>query len=323
MRRIGRVGLLLAVLGLLPAASVPAARAAGEAIAPARIVMITWRGETDAERAFRDALNAGPRPVSIRMAHAGQNTAVLAAIIDHIQAAPPDLIYVFGTTATKAVLARIHDIPVVFNIVNRPVAAGVIASWKRSGNNATGVSNQVPMDDQLLALKKIIDFRRLGIVYNPNEQNSRIQVDIARRLEERFGFTVSGFPITGTADIPVILPGLQGQVDAVFFLGDSLIISLGAAIMERVNHYRLPSLAVVDSMVVDDGVLLGLTTDFSELGRMAAEKARRILDGEAPGDIPSAVMDYYRITVNMTTARTIGVQIPISLLVITNRIIRN
>lgn len=306
-------------LGEAYAADGPSAAGSGPA---ATIAMITWRGETEAERGFVDGLAAYQPPVTLVRFHADQDLARLDTIIGTIQKAPVDLIYVFGTIATQTVLQKIRDTPVVFNIVNRPVAAGIIQSWQRSGNNATGASNQVPVESQLKALKKVVKFKRLGIIYNPREPNSRIQRHIAARLQGPMGFRLIDFQIAHPADLEAVLPSLKDAVDAVFVPADSLMISIGGALAHLINRLKLPSLATVESLVVDHGLLIGLQPSYYQLGRLAAEKAVRILDGETPTDIPSSRLDYFHMTVNMQTARAIDVQIPISILVMANKIIR-
>lgn len=289
---------------------------------PTTIALITWRGETDAEKGFADHMATIDPAVTIIRHHARQDLKRLTNIIQSIRRQPVDLIYVFGTIATQAVLKEIKHIPVVFNAVNRPVAAGIIQSWNHSGNNATGASNQVPVESQLKALKKVVKFKRLGIIYNPKEPNSRIQRDIAASLQHTMNFSLLDYKITYPSDLAAVMPQLKNAVDAVFIPADSLMISLGEDLAGWINKLKLPSLATVETLVADHGLLLGLQPSYYQLGRLAAEKARRILAGEPPADIPSSRLEYFQMTVNMKTARTINFQIPISILVMANKIIR-
>jgi putative tryptophan/tyrosine transport system substrate-binding protein len=289
---------------------------------PAAIAIITWRGETEAEKGFVEGLSAFHRPVKITWHYSHQNLSRLKEIISRIRKQPVDLIYVFGTIATQAVLKEIREIPVVFNIVNRPVAAGIIESWERSGNNATGASNQVPVESQLKALKKVVPFKRLGIIYNPREPNSRIQRDIAAGLQRPLDFQLKDFQISDPSDMDKVMAQLKDAVDAVFLPADSLTSSLGAELARRINDLHLPSLATVEAMVFHHGLLLGLQPSYYQLGALAAEKAQRILDGASVSDIPTSRLDYFQMSVNMKTARKINVQIPMSILVMANKIIR-
>ncbi|MCD4742462.1 MAG: ABC transporter substrate-binding protein, partial [Desulfobacteraceae bacterium] len=286
------------------------------------IAMITWRGETIAEKGFIDELDKSTHEITLIKYNADQDNARLQKIITRICSNPVDIIYVFGTTATKAVLLRIKDIPVVFNIVSRPVGSGIIASWDCSKNNATGASNKVSAIHQLKTLKKVINYKNLGIIYNPKEQNSIIQRNNVKRLENTLHFSLKEYKVSREQDIFKTLPQMRDKVDAVFLPADSMVKFLGKRIMEIVNKYKIPSLSSVGSMVPEDGVLLGFVPKYYELGRIAAKKAILILNGTKPSDIPSSVLDHYDISVNMKTAKNINIQIPMSVLVMANQIVR-
>ena len=165
------------------------------------IAMITWRSETPAEQGFKACLAKGPYSTAYRMYNAGQDINKLKDIIQILLQTPPDLVYVFGTTATRQVMSRIKDIPIVFNVVTRPVKAGIIDSWEHSGNNTTGVSSMVPLNSQLKALKKVVDYKVLAVLYNPLEPNSCIQIKLLHRLSARMNFEIKAFPITHASDV--------------------------------------------------------------------------------------------------------------------------
>jgi putative ABC transport system substrate-binding protein len=286
------------------------------------IAMVTWRGETDAEQGFVQGVEKSALKVVFQHYDAARDLVRLDGIITRVKQLSPDLVYVFGTTATQRVLARITDLPVVFNIVSRPVDTGIIKSWENSGNNATGASSKVPLPDQLKSLKKVVNYQRLGIIYNPMEANSIIQRELAKQQEKFLGFTLVDFKISSRGDIEKAFFGLSEQVDAVYLPADSTTKTLGREIMGQVNHYRIPSLAALESMVEKDQALLGLVPNYYQLGRLAAKKAIQILQGVLPSHIPSSTLDYFQIHVNMVTAQKIGVHIPTSILVISDKIVR-
>ncbi len=75
-------------------------------------------------------------------------------------------------------------------------------------------------------------------------------------------------------------------------------------------------------MVIHHGLLLGLQPSYHQLGLIAPDKARQILEGASASEIPSSRLEYFQMTANLKTACNIGVQIPMSILVMANRIIR-
>ncbi|MBW2608495.1 MAG: hypothetical protein JRD05_12775, partial [Deltaproteobacteria bacterium] len=174
----------------------------------------------------------------------------------------------------------------------------------------------------LKALKKVIHYSRLGIIYNPKEQNSVIQKDIANKLEIFLEFELKEYKISQKSDVLKVLPLMKEAVDAVYFPADSMTKSLGKEIMALVNEFKIPSLSAVESMVPEDGALLGLVPNYYELGRLAAAKALQILQGKKPADIPSSALDHFKMSVNLKTAQKIDIQIPMSILVMANKIVR-
>jgi len=287
-----------------------------------RITMITWRGETRAEVGFMDGMaDYGYAPIVIKH-HCDQDPERLKLYLREVEKDLPDLIYVFGTTATKQVVSQIHTCPVIFNIVTRPVASGIIADWQSSGNNATGVSSMVPIRHQVRTLEKVLSCSRLGVIYNPLEQNSLIQIKILEALTRSLDIQLVRYPIRGRAQVAPVLENLKDQVDAVYLPSDSMVKSLGNEIMARINRANLPSLAALEEMVINDGALIGLVPDYYRLGRLAARKAHKIFTGHRPSDVPSATSDHFNITVNLKTAKKIGVHIPTAILVMADRIIR-
>ncbi|SDP15368.1 ABC transporter substrate-binding protein [Desulforhopalus singaporensis] len=286
------------------------------------VAMITWRGDTPAELGFMDGLTGYGYNVHFVKYPADRSIEKLAAAVAALENNPVDLIYVFGTTATKHVLRHITTIPVVFNIVTRPVESGIIDSWSSSGNNATGVSSMVPVIHQLETLKKVIDFKTMGIIYNPREQNSVIQRDIVKDLEKRLNFKLYDFEVEPGEDIDKSLAGLTGALDAVFLPSDSMVKTYGKKITGLLNTLHIPTLAAMEDMVIQDGALMGLVPEYYQLGRLAAVKADAIFSSNAPDTIPTSTLDYFKITVNMNTARMIGINIPTSILVMADKIMR-
>ena len=289
---------------------------------PYTVAMITWRGDTLAEWGFMEGLSHYDYDLRFIKFSTNQEIKQLDAAITALKKDRVDLIYTFGTTATKRVLQQIKETPIVFNIVTRPVESGIIANWNSSGNNATGVSSMVPIIHQLKALKKVIDFKTLGIIYNPMEQNSVIQRDITKKLETLLNFTLYEFKITTGTDIPKIIKDINSAVDAVYLPSDSMVKTLGNDLMTGLNSLKIPSLSAMEDMVVNESALIGLVPDYYQLGRLAAIKANLVFQGKHPSQIPTSTLDHFDIILNMNTAKQIGINIPTSILIMADRIIR-
>ena len=283
---------------------------------PVAIAMLLWRGETESDREFMATLRGQGdfQPVFTIMDAQASRTR-LAEQVHQVRTHPFDLIYCFGTTVALALQHQINQTPIVFNIVSRPVESGLIASWEHSGNNFTGISNQVAMESAFKTLRLMVSFRKLGFIYNPAEPNSLIQIDEVQRLQKRLGFRLLPAPLPDSSALEPILKGLLSSgVDAVLLPSDSLVQVNGQAIMRFLNKYGIPTIATIPDLVTKNGAFVALGPSYRELGHLAAENALAVLRGQAPSEVPSRQGREMHLTVNLGTAKRLGINLPLQLL---------
>ena len=303
---VGLIALMLVVVSAVPLS-------AGEKV---NIAMILWRGVTEAEKGFQAGMLESERyEIEYTIFNANQNKKKLNQIIDELDTSKYQLIYSFGTTVTKTLKSKVKDTPIVFNIVSRPVKAKVIDSWDDSGCNVTGASNAVPMASAFNTLSKVMYIGRLGFLYNPKEANSRIQRDEVKNLQDKFGYEMIDAPIENVTKIQEVIHKLvDAKVDAVLLPSDSLVKASADEIIPLLNKDKIPSIVSIPAMVRDNMAFIGLGPDYFELGKIAAEKALAILGGKKANKIPSSTVKRLHITVNLTTSKKIGVNVPIQIL---------
>jgi putative tryptophan/tyrosine transport system substrate-binding protein len=286
------------------------------------IAMFAWQLDGPAETGFREGVLKRYPNARFYAYCAAEDPLLLERFLDDAAQRRHDLYYVSGTSAALQVLAREKEKPVVFTMVLAPVEEGVIASWDASENNTTGISSQVPILNQLKTLKRIVDFQRLGVLYNPTSPDARHQIRELERLQPFLGYTVVPIPIAAPAKALDLGFNRVADLDAVFLTQDPLIERLGHSIVAQINEAGLPSLAAELTLVTRRGALLGLVPDRYRIGRLAALSALRILDGTAPARIPSSALDFFMVVLNMRTAHQLDVQVPFSLLVMADTIVR-
>ncbi len=315
-----RPGVLLILLALLWATL-----GAGQALAAEpfpSIAMFEWQADGPAENGFREGIQKRYPDARFYVYNAAGDDGLLERHLEEALRRQHDLYYVSGAAAALRVLGRQREIPVVFTMVQDPVETGLIASWESSETNATGVSNRVPILNQLKTLKEIVPFRRLGVVYNPTNPDCRQQMRELEKLQKFLGFSLAKIPLTAPQQarrLPLDrLPGL----DAVYLARDPLVERLALSLLEQVHQAGLPSLAADMSLVTRQGALLGLVPDEYRIGRLAALNALQALEGTRPTNIPSRALDFFMVALNLETARRLGAQIPLALLVIADTIVR-
>ena len=291
------------------------------------IYLLLYRGVTEAEQGFMDALAERGLDVKFSLRDSGEDPRRLPGFIEEVRSVRPDLIYTFGTTVTRAVMGLegypgIRDIPVVFAIVADPVGAGLVPSLAGSGGNLTGVSHLVPLTSQLAALGSLVRVRRLGVIYNPAEANSRLLVDQLATLAASEGFELIRAPVEldrpGT-EIPETIPTLLGplageKVDALYLPSDSFVISHAADIVRQAHAAGIPTFSATETPIRQDHAFMGLVSRYYSVGQFAAYKAEQILlQRREPGSLPVETLNRFSLVINLRAARTLGIFPPVAM----------
>ncbi len=280
------------------------------------IAMVLWRGETAAEQGFREAMAASPDfEVVITTFDADQNKERLQQILAGLDPKRFRLAYTFGTMVTQAALQTPGDLPIIFNIVQRPVEAGVVKSLAHPDGRATGASNLVPMESAFRTLSTIMNIRKLGFVYSSHDPAPRYQLADIQQQQKQFGFQVKEFPIQGKQGIAATMKQvIDARVDAVIFPSDSFVKANGSEIIGILNRHRIPTVVIIPEMVKENGALVSLGPDYRTLGRLAARNALQVLHGKHPGELPVATVPHLSLSVNLRTADRLGIHFPLQLL---------
>ena len=300
----------LVVLGsLLWAIPVPARE-------KAEIAMVLYRGQTASEKGFMEALQKSREfEVHFSIFDCSGDAKKLDRIVADLVPSKYRLIYVFGTTVAQKMMKKTKEVPIVFNIVQRPVEGGIVRGWNNSGNNCTGASNFVPMDVVLRTLRLVKNIQTLGVMYYEKEPNSLYQKEDIYAQQPRFGFNVIDLPIRSKETIPeTFLTMLEKKPDVVIFPSDSFVKANADRIISTLNKHKIPSIVIIPEMARENNALLALGPDYYTLGRLAAENALQILKGKKPSDLPVRTVDRLKIVINMRTADRLGIIFPIQLL---------
>lgn len=183
-------GLWVALM-LQLAFAVPTLVAKGKTL---HIAIVKWRGDSVAERGFKDALQALSCAATYMEWNAEHDKKELGRLMR--QELQPkldqfDYVYSFGTTASQATNVIVNQrAPQLFNIVAAPVGAGLLRTLAQPGSNINGATNKIPLADQILAARQVFHFKRLGLLFNPREKNSMIERQRLRAVAKKFHFQV-------------------------------------------------------------------------------------------------------------------------------------
>jgi ABC-type uncharacterized transport system substrate-binding protein len=309
---------LLVVLALLLSPLVTVGAPTGSAGTEAlKIAMVLWRGETDAEKGFKDGLKELGHAAQFVVMNARQDRAELGRVLRE-ELKPRletfDYVYVFGTTATLATKNIVQDrVPVIFNIVADPVGAGIVRSPEASGGNIAGVTNEIPLALQLQTALAVVPMKRLGLFFNPREKNSMLIRDKIAEVARPLGIEVVDLRSPPAQDM--LRENLQKLrdgsivVDAVYLPADSFMVSNATLLGAELRAAKVRSIAALESYV-DQGALMGVVPEYQQLGRAAAAIVHRHRAGQRLQDMPIQADREPVIKINVTTSRALGVAIP-------------
>ncbi|MFU2205826.1 tryptophan ABC transporter substrate-binding protein [Streptococcus pluranimalium] len=221
-----------------------------------------------------------------------------------------DVLVGIATPAAQGLANATKDIPVVMGAISDPVGAKLVSDLKHPSANITGVSNQVPVAQEVELITKLTpDVKTIGVLYASSEDNSQSQVEKFEKLAKEKGLTVKTYAVPSTNEITSTMAVMTGKVDAIFIPQDNTIASAMKTVAASANKAKLPVYVVDDSMVKNGGFAAIGQNQF-DLGVETGKMVAQILDGKAVKDMPVNVIDTGTPTLNMKVAKELGIDIP-------------
>jgi putative ABC transport system substrate-binding protein len=238
--------------------------------------------------------------------------------------AKPDVIFTITTEPTIAAKQATTTIPIVFASVADPLRSGLIASYASSQNNLTGISNYAgPLSGKRLELLQEIasGIRRVLALVAPQERTSEVSFQALAEAAPKLGIELLRRDVTSREEIDQVLNAVpKGAVDAIYFVPSNLVGAHIELLIHKAKADRIP-LSVTEIAMVEQGALVSYGSDMRLLGVQAAKLMAKILKGAKPSEMPIETPEQLPFTINLTTARAIGLDIPRSILERTDRIV--
>ncbi|MDR2442941.1 MAG: ABC transporter substrate-binding protein [Deltaproteobacteria bacterium] len=260
---------------------------------------------------FRDVLKESGLEVSITEENAQNDTVASQMIVSKIIGAKPDLVLTVGTMTSVNTVNKIKDIPILFTAVTDPVDAQLVASLEKPGANVTGTTDMTPLADQIDLIRQVQpDVKKIGVIFNPGEANSRVQVDLVLKAAQTMGLTIQEAVASDNAGVYSAAQNLVDRVDAIFLPTDNTVISSYESVLQVTTKRNIPVYpAEADSL--KKGGTAAISLSYYELGRQTGHMAVKILKGEAkPSDIPVETQDKFDLYVNSDYNEKIGLKVP-------------
>ena len=252
------------------------------------------------------------RTVAIQYRWAEGRTERLAEIAAEFVRLKVDVIVTGGNAAVAAKRAS-SVVPIVFALVDDPVGSGLVASLARPGGNVTGLSMQSTdlAGKRLALLREVVPgLRRLAIMANVEYPAAVQEMGEIQTAAGTLGLDVAIFEIRRAEDIAPTFEALKGRAEALYVVGDALVITHRVRINTLALTARMPTIFFLREYV-EAGGLMSYGANFPDVYRRAAEYVDKILRGTKPGDIPIQQPTKFDLVVNLTTAKALGLDVPL------------
>ena len=278
--------------------------------------------ETDPEMrarlaVFRDALGklgwTQDKEISIEPRWFSGDPELAARYAGELVALAPAVIVANSTVAIAAVVKATRSVPTVFVLVGDPVGSGFVASLAHPGGNVTGFSAFDPeiVGKWMQALKEIAPAaRKAAVLFQPGYE---FLAGAAGTAGPALGLKVVPAKCESVAEIENALAAASGTHRALIVIPTPLFAANRDRIIAAAAKNRLPAIYPF-RYFAEAGGLMAYGIDTIDIFRRSASYVDRILKGEKPGDLPVQAPVKFELVINLKTARTLGLDVPPSLL---------
>jgi putative ABC transport system substrate-binding protein len=247
----------------------------------------------------------------------------LAQVMQELKASHVDVIVTFGYPT--AVAAKAAGIPTVVAFgAGDPVATHLVENLARPGGNITGISDVATTlsTKRLGLLKELLPkLHRVAMLWNKDDLGMSLRYDASAKAAEAMGVEVQAVGVREPDDFNEAFAVMDREPpDAILMVSDSLTVLNRKRVFDYAATHRLPAIYEYDPLVREGG-LMSYGPDLRESFERAAAMVDLIFKGAKPADLPFEQPTRYLFVINLKTAKSIGLDIPPTLLALADEVI--
>jgi putative tryptophan/tyrosine transport system substrate-binding protein len=269
-------------------------------------------------RSLADGGFAEGRNVGIEYRWSEDHNDRLPALAEDLVGRQVTVIVAASTPTSQAAKAATQTIPIVFIVGTDPVGVGLVESLAHPGGNLTGVTN---LNVELF--KKCIELMyslmspgaTIAVLINPsNIAQAATERATVQDAAHALGAHLMIVNASSASEIESAFEALVDQrVGALVVSGEAFFLTQRNQLVELAARHALPTIYAWREFPIAGG-LMSYGADFAEPYRLAGGYAARILKGEKPADLPVQQATKVELVINLKTAKTLGLTIPLPLL---------
>jgi putative ABC transport system substrate-binding protein len=279
--------------------------------------------------AFRQALAdlgwSDGRNVRFEVRHAGGDVDRVRTLADELMKLGPDVILAYGTVSTAALKVATTAVPVVFVVVNDPVAQGYVPNVERPGGNITGFSFiDYSMIGKALSLFKQMapSVTRVGFIFNPDDYPYyEVYLRSFQEQKQALALDVVALRVHSEAEVAAAVGPFAAQTGGGLIAPPGTFVTVHRkAIIEEAVRNHLPCVVPFREAVAEGG-LMSYGPDQTDIFRRASSYVDRVLKGAKPGDLPVQAPVKFEFVINLKMAKALGLTVSSNLLAIADEVI--
>jgi putative ABC transport system substrate-binding protein len=226
-----------------------------------------------------------------------------------------NVMLVAGDQGLRAAKEATGAIPIVVLACDMPDS--LIVSIARPGGKATGVTcdSEGLAGKRLQLLKELLPaLANVAVLYNPEDRNNGLRYKQIQEVANSLDLTLRAYEVRSLTEIEKAFALMvEDHAQALVIFTDVLTTSHQKQLADLTLRNGLPAIFAFREFV-DMGGLISYGSSLNGLWRRAAPYVDKILKGADPGDLPIDQPTRFELVVNLRTAKTLGIQVPASLL---------
>lgn len=222
-----------------------------------------------------------------------------------------------GVPSALAAKAATSTVPIVFVVAENPVKLGLVNSFAKPGGNATGISFlAVELERKRLELVREVLPKAglMAILLNPENPQTMLQLPVIETTAQGFGLKLTILNASSETEIDnAYATAEQQHVDALIIGADAFFFARRHQLVNLSAKYTLPTVFRFREES-EIGGLMSYGTDLADAYRREGNYIGRVLKGEKPNELPIQQSTKVELVINLKTAKTLGLTLPISVL---------
>ena len=228
-----------------------------------------------------------------------------------------NLIAALAPPAAFAAKAATTTIPIVFVAALDPVKSGLVASLNRPGGNVTGVTfigSSLGVKRLELARELVPNVEVIALLTHPHSPDALEELRDLQIAAKTIGQQLVAVTATSDRDFEAAFASVVRHRAGVLLIGsDPFLFQSTEQLVALSARYHIPAIYPTSENVTQGG-LMSYGASIPDAWRLAGTYAGKILKGAKPAELPIVQPTKFDLAINLKTAKTLGLTVPLALL---------